>query len=276
MVLRPDLPARGSRLDLRLRTLYGWMQSFGLDPFLFWSATRRITPVFIEYATLRKQNRQRGFNWKLSFSRPNLHDRNAPSGDTKSHYFLQDLVVAQRVFARNPERHIDVGSRIDGFVAHVASFRKIEVLDIRPLETSVSNISFTQCDLMVGSADLVNVADSVSCLHAIEHMGLGRYGDSLDIGGHVSAFEGLTRIVKPGGTLYLSVPIGAERIEFNGHRVFAIDTILQMSRQSYRLADFTFIDDSGVLHERADIDSPDARNNFGLRYGCGIFELTKL
>lgn len=276
MSFRTRLPARGSRSDERLRAVYAWLQSFGLDPYLMWSAARRVSPVVREYAALRRQNRELGFNWPLSFSRPNLHDRNAASGDTRSHYFLQDLVVAQRIFARNPERHVDVGSRIDGFVAHVASFRKIEVLDIRPLETHVPNISFRQFDLMLGASDLTDRADSVSCLHALEHMGLGRYGDSLDIGGHLRAFEGLTRIVRKGGTFYLSVPIGAERIEFNGHRVFSIDTILKMSRPSFTLTDFTFIDDSGVLHHGADVDDPAARSSFGLRYGCGIFELKKL
>jgi hypothetical protein len=276
MLLPTRSPAHGSRSDQRLRAIYAWLQSFGLDPYRMWSAARRVSPVIREYAALRRQNKELGFNWKLSFSSPNLHDRNAPSGDTRSHYFLQDLVVAQRIFARNPERHVDVGSRIDGFVAHVASFRKIEVLDIRPLETTLPNISFRQHDLMLGATDMKDHADSVSCLHAMEHMGLGRYGDSLDIGGHLRAFEGLTKIVRKGGTLYLSVPVGAERIEFNGHRVFAIDTILEMSRASFSLSDFTYIDDSGILHQRARIDGPDARRNFGLRYGCGIFELKKL
>jgi hypothetical protein len=37
----------------------------------------------------------------------------------------------------NPVRHIDIGSRIDGFVANVAAFRKIEVLDVRNFAPSV-------------------------------------------------------------------------------------------------------------------------------------------
>ena len=36
----------------------------------------------------------------------------------------------------NLKRHVDIGSRLDGFVAHVASFREIEVLDIRPLKVN--------------------------------------------------------------------------------------------------------------------------------------------
>ena len=39
------------------------------------------------------------------------------------------------IYAARPEKHVDVGSRVDGFVAHVASFREIEVFDVRPIAT---------------------------------------------------------------------------------------------------------------------------------------------
>jgi len=63
-----------------------------------------------------------------------LDDRFDQSGTASGHYFHQDLLVASRIFINNPEKHVDIGSRIDGFVAHVASFREIEVFDIRSLE----------------------------------------------------------------------------------------------------------------------------------------------
>ncbi|MCP6151398.1 hypothetical protein NL425_26980, partial [Klebsiella pneumoniae] len=69
------------------------------------------------------------------------------AGDAARHYFHQDLHVARRIFALAPARHVDVGSRIDGFVAHVAAFRAIEVVDIRPLSTTARNIVFLTADL---------------------------------------------------------------------------------------------------------------------------------
>ena len=255
---------------------YSWLQAFGVDPRRMTRATRAFPQVAREYLNIRRQNKAKGSRWKIAFSRPSLHDRQEESGTTRSHYFIQDLLVAQRIFARNPERHVDAGSRIDGFVAHVASFRKIEVLDIRPLETTIRNVSFRQCDLMASSAGLQDYADSLSCLHAIEHMGLGRYGDPLDISGHERAFAGLTKILKKRGILYLSVPIGAERIEFNGHRVFSVSTILELGKPNYLLRDFSYIDDSGILHEGVGPTSNEAETSFGLRYGCGIFEFEKV
>ncbi len=65
------------------------------------------------------------------------------AGVAGGQYFHQDLLVAHFVANKKPRRHIDVGSRIDGFVAHIASFRSIDVLDIRDLpDTGHENIRF--------------------------------------------------------------------------------------------------------------------------------------
>ena len=80
---------------------------------------------------------------------PVLDNYAGDAGAVKSHYFHQDLLVASFIYEKKPKRHIDVGSRVDGFVAHVASFRKIEVFDVRPLELiNYDNIDFVQADLM--------------------------------------------------------------------------------------------------------------------------------
>ena len=78
-----------------------------------------------------------------------LFDYSDNAGNYKGHYFHQDLLVANFIYEQNPKRHIDIGSRVDGFVAHVASFRKIEVIDVRSLTKSKhKNIQFRQMDFM--------------------------------------------------------------------------------------------------------------------------------
>jgi SAM-dependent methyltransferase len=63
----------------------------------------------------------------------------------------------------------------------------------------------------------------------VEHVGLGRYGDSLDPFGSEKAFAELNRVLKPGGQLYISVPIGADsRIYFNAHRCFSRAHVLAL------------------------------------------------
>ncbi|MBF0105209.1 MAG: DUF268 domain-containing protein [Deltaproteobacteria bacterium] len=195
----------------------------------------------------------------------------------RGHYFWQDLFVAQRIFKNNPALHVDVGSRIDGFVAHVASFRKIEVLDIRPLETTIDNVTFVRADMMAKDLSLfTDYCDSLSCLHALEHFGLGRYGDPIDPDGYLTGIENINRMLKSGGKLYLSVPIGPQRVEFNAHRVFEVKYILDLMSKMFKLDMFSYIDDKGNLHKNVAIEDKDVQSSFGCHYGCGIFEFTRL
>ncbi len=207
---------------------------------------------------------------------PCLADRFVESGSAKGHYFHQDLLIARRIFLNAPDIHVDVGSRVDGFVAHVASYRKIKVIDIRPLSQGIPNIEFIQADLMQDPrADLVGFCDSLSCLHTIEHFGLGRYGDPIDYDGYLKGLESLIKMLKPGGRLYFSVPIGLQRIEFNAHRVFSVTYLMELFAERLQLTQFSFVDDAGDLHENVPLTPAAAADSFGCHYGCGIFELIK-
>ena len=84
----------------------------------------------------------------LGPSFPCLHDRRETAGVASGHYFHQDLHMAQLIHAADPPVHVDVGSRIDGFVAHIAAFCTVEVLDIRQADSSALNIRFLQRDIM--------------------------------------------------------------------------------------------------------------------------------
>lgn len=207
---------------------------------------------------------------------PVLNERYAESGTMAGHYFHQDLLVAKRIFHNKPAKHVDIGSRIDGFVAHVASFRDIEVFDIRAVQSKISNIKFVQADFMRLQPELVGYTDSISCLHAIEHFGLGRYGDPIDAYGHVKGLNSIYEVLKKGGKFYFSTPIGAQRVEFNAHRVFSVAYLMKQFEGKYRIDSFSFVDDRGDLHENAELHTDVIHNNFGCSYGCGIFELTKL
>ena len=229
-----------------------------------------------DLSELRGQEGSAATVFPLGDSRPCLGEDVADSGQAKGHYFHQDLLVARRIFERNPHIHVDVGSRVDGFVAHVASFRPIEVFDIRPLPAGIANIDSTQLDLMAPlPEELKDYCDSLSCLHALEHFGLGRYGDPVDYDGYLVGLENLGKILRSGGVFYLSVPIGPQRIEFNAHRVFSIDYLLGVLQDSYRIERFSFVDDDGELHEDVLLGS-ERQTNFGCNYGCGIFEMAKL
>lgn len=208
---------------------------------------------------------------------PCFIDREGDAGAASGHYFHQDLYVAQQIFASKPSRHVDVGSRIDGFVAHVASFRPIDVYDIRPMLTSIPNVTFYRRDLMIEDPSLEGCTDSLSCLHALEHFGLGRYGDRVDYYGYKVAFANLSRMVQPDGRFYFSVPIGEpQRVEFDAHRVFSLPYLLrELIADQFSVDQFAYVDDKGDMHFDVDISAGGPSATFGLRYGCGIFTLRK-
>lgn len=207
---------------------------------------------------------------------PMHHDRLDTAGAARGHYFHQDLLVARKIHARCPRRHIDVGSSIYGFVSHVASFRDIEVLDVRPLNASIEGIAFVQQDVMNLDESWWGVTDSVSCLHALEHFGLGRYGDPIDFGGWRRGLDGLTGLLESGGALYLSVPTGVvQRVEFNAHRVFSVPFIRRELESRFTIDSLDFVTDSGDLITNVNPHGSEAENSFGAAYGCSIWTATK-
>lgn len=208
---------------------------------------------------------------------PNFADKYADAGLMSGDYFHQDYFVAKKIFMANPAKHVDIGSRIEGFVAHVAVFREIEVLDIRNIESTITNIVFRQADLMNMPPDMENYCDSVSSLHAIEHFGLGRYGDPIDYYGYKKALKNITAILRKGGTFYLSVPIGRQRIEFNSHRIFSPAYVWGLLKEDYELISFSHVDTDGNMHENTQLAETKLEADFTEDYiwGCGIFELKK-
>lgn len=248
---------------------------FGLD---FIKLGRSITalPRFIrDYLTFRRLVQQSD-DFRITRLYPCLGDDRQESGQASGHYFHQDILVARKIFENHPMRHIDVGSSVGGFVAHVAVFRQIEVFDIRQLTTTCGNIVFRQLDIMQPiPSEYIACCDSLSCLHTLEHFGLGRYGDKLDASGHLVGFHNLASLLAPGGKFYLSVPIGPQRVEFNGHRVFSVPYMIQLVSGLFSIDSFSFVDDRGDLHENVALTPDAVQNNFGCNLGCGIFELTK-
>lgn len=206
---------------------------------------------------------------------PCLHDWYEEGGSTKSEYFWQDLLVARMIFEARPEKHVDVGSRVDGFVAHVASFREIEVFDVRPITTQLPGVIFKQANLMNAVEGMAGYCDSLSCLHALEHFGLGRYGDPIDPKGHERGLANMACLLRENGVFYLSIPIGIDRVEFNAHRVLDARVIVNLAMQhSLKLSALTVIQSDGRVETLAP-DKAQLANLASQRYALGIFVFQK-
>lgn len=188
-------------------------------------------------------------------------------------YFWQDLWAAKLVFNNRPEIHYDIGSRLDGFIAHILAMGiPVKMIDIRPFPTEIEGL-----DTIVDDATCLrqfedNSIESLSALCSLEHFGLGRYGDSIDPEACFKCFEAIQDKLKAGGQLYLSVPIGKERLEFNAHRVFFASTIVNQF-SALKLQEYSCVSQEG-MENHVDIHRYDEDSHNG-EWRYGLFHFVK-
>ena len=205
-------------------------------------------------------------NVRFMDSKPCLADK-MPYTPFDAHYFHQGAWLGRRLKESPSRQHVDVGSSVMTIGVLSAIVHTIFV-DYRPLVAKLANLCSVAADISFLPFGSESVR-SLSSLHVIEHIGLGRYGDRIDPEGSIKAAKELERVLKPGGRLYLSVPVGQERICFNAHRVFSPLSIKELF-SSLTLKEFSWVDDQDRFKEYQALESA---SNF--RYGCGMFLFAK-
>lgn len=191
------------------------------------------------------------------------------------HYFLMDLAMARMVIKNSPAEHYDIGSRVDGFITHLlASNISVTLLDIRPFPINVNGLKFIQTD----ATNLENIENnslsSLSSLHAIEHFGLGRYGDPIDPDAWKKALRAMQSKMKSGGRIYLGVPIGnTAKICFNAHRVFTPRQIIEQFEEM-ELVNFSYIQNYRIITVEPDDVIERITQKLG-DFDCGLFCFVK-
>lgn len=200
---------------------------------------------------------------------PCLVDRFEPAGFVSKHYFWQDLWAARKLFTLGVQQHYDIGSRLDGFIAHCLTFTEVVMLDIRPLPIHIPGLVFQETNCI----NMKQISDgslmSLSSLHAVEHFGLGRYGDPIDPLGHEKVIMEIQRVIGRNGHILFSVPIGIQRLEFDGHRIFDPLEVVRLF-DNCNLKEFSYIDDENTFHENIDINNCPTFN-----FGCGLYYFQK-
>lgn len=204
---------------------------------------------------------------------PVYEDENQ-AGALDEHYFLQDIWMAKQVKMGGLKEHFDVGSRVDGFIAHLLSMDiVVTLIDIRRLAIDMADLKFIQGD----ATNMASIPDetiaSLSSLHAVEHFGLGRYGDAIDPDAWKKALHSFERVLKKEGRLYLSVPIGhRNHVVYNAHRIFNPQTIISEMADMV-LVKFAYIEDYKICEVENFDKIADVVE--GKDYLCGCFVFCK-
>lgn len=236
----------------------------GIDPVTFIRRWRGL-PYFLKnlwrYRSMQKSS---AFPLKGKDIYYTSFDRFHSAGTASGHYFWQDLWAARYLYHNGVREHVDVGSRIDGFVAHILPFCHATYVDCRAVKHSVPNLSAIQASILSLPFKSYSL-HSLSCLHVIEHIGLGRYGDPVDPYGHEKAAKELTRVLHKNGILLIGVPVGQNRLCFDAHRIFDPGSIENMF-SPLKLEQFSLVNDNGQLVEKAGFEEACRCD-----YGCGLF-----
>lgn len=221
-------------------------------------------PLFVsQWRAFQKQSKM---PVRLADWYPCLHDA-TDTTPFDPHYFFQSAWVARRIAKSIPARHVDIGSQIN-LIAPLSAFVETDFVDLRPLQVSLKGLTSTRGSILQLPCASRSV-ESLSCLHVVEHIGLGRYGDALNIDGTKEACRELQRVLAVDGNLYLSLPVGVERVEFNAHRIHNPQTILDFFGE-LKLAVFSCVDDNGTFHENVQPSFCDE-----MQYALGMFHLVR-
>ena len=196
---------------------------------------------------------------------PCLDDRTAAAGFDR--HYVYHTAWATRVLARlRPAEHVDVASSLY-FAALASAFVPVRYYEYRPVDLRLPGLTCGQADLLRLPFEDGGVK-SLSCMHVVEHVGLGRYGDALDPDGDLKAMAELKRVLAPGGSLLFVVPVGEPRVQFNAHRIYGFDQVTR-AFAGLDLAEFALVPDrknGPALIAPATKEQADAQ-----RYGCGCF-----
>ena len=204
---------------------------------------------------------------KLVKIKPVLNDFNL-SAKFEPHYLYQGTWIGEKLNQTRPSKHYDFGSDIR-LISSLCHHHKIIFNDIFLPNLNIDELTEVKNDLYnLNYAN--NVLESISCLHVLEHVGLGRYGDEVNLDGHILAINELKRVLKKNGNLFISTPVGKSCIYFNAHRVFSYDEFLELF-SDLELVSFEYLCDNPRGIEKKYLKS-EISNNV---YGCGFFLFRK-
>lgn len=188
------------------------------------------------------------------------------------HHYIYHPAWAARIIAKSkPDLHIDISSSLY-FCTIISAFIPVKFYDYRPAKVYLSNLTSDHVDITALPFE-DNSIKSLSCMHTVEHIGLGRYGDPIDPNGDLKAIAELKRVLSLGGNLLFVVPVGKDaKIMFNAHRIYTYNQIITLFKD-FELMEYSLITDNSLLKDF--IENADQKSTEQCTYGCGCFWFMK-
>jgi SAM-dependent methyltransferase len=225
-----------------------------------------------EYNSFSALSRTSGPRFDLVWRdrQPCLRDRMGSQGFDE-HYVYHTAWAARVLAETRPAAHVDVSSSLY-FCSIASAFVPIRFYDYRRVDLVLTGLTSDHADLTRLPFATASI-ESLSCMHVVEHVGLGRYGEPLDPDGDLKAIKELQRVVAPGGSLMVVVPIGQPRIRFNAHRIYSYRQVVEMF-DVLTLREWALIPDQGG--DTGPIRNATQAVADAQRYGCGCFWFTRV
>ncbi len=219
------------------------LRSYGLGyPVKIWGAYFSFYKSWKQYKKLGGQ-----LSFRYNYPYLNLSNHDVQSGGGQ--YFYQDIWALKILSKLKPEMHFDIGSRFDGFTGQATAICPVTSIDIRPPSFVLPGLHFLKGDILALPFENDTIS-TLSCLHTIEHIGLGRYGDAINPKGFEQSLTEMQRVIAPGGHLLLSMPVGKERTEFNAQRI--LDPLCCIHLLDHmQLKEFSIINDKDEFIDNA-------------------------
>ncbi|MFT4599935.1 MAG: hypothetical protein ACI857_000102 [Arenicella sp.] len=198
---------------------------------------------------------------------------NTPGTGFDRHYIYHTSWAARFLKDSGVKQHVDISSTLY-FCGIISAYLSVDFYDYRPANLVLSDLTSNKADLVKLEWES-NSIKSLSCMHTVEHVGLGRYGDDYDYDGDLKAMKELARVLTKGGQLLFVVPVGKRaRIQYNAHRVYTADLVISTFKSfGLDLVELTLIPedekDGGL------VKNPLAELLETQNYACGCFVFTK-
>ena len=164
-------------------------------------------------------------------------------GHATGSYVLECIFAAQMLHESRAKKMLDIGSyRLFTIGLCANADTDVTLLEIRDVPDELAGSE----SRIIGDAKDVelpeNYFDAVVSLCALEHFGLGKYGEDFDIDADTKAIKNIKRCLKPGGSFIFTCPVGDRAtIWFNAHRVYSLGMLRGGMSQGFEIEKERFI-----------------------------------